>query len=538
MYKTEWQMPKKTYEAWFPLDFLPPQSAFIYRNSNSMALIEPSSAICTPCSGHSDMQSQDVVVVGNELTCEYILIGAVTAFRSLSYFTVCRRGRFTGVLMRQPDIKVDETPEKTVILKGDDWRKLLLEYARIAAEEAGQKKIISEKNLTGYCTWYYYYADVTEKDFLENIEVLKKYVGGKYSPELIQIDDGFQTFQGDWLDQDSSWPTPLEEIASDITEGGMTAGIWLMPFVCSTASRTFREHPEWFVKNCNGEPLVFAGWSPPPDNLWACLDATVKEVREHITFVMQEFWHMGFHYFKMDGLSFGLPDGVFSDLQATPVSAFRLMMKTIREAVPEATLLGCNAPFMACIGLIDICRVSNDTSRSWIGYCPNVDYPENCDCPDVGILTAWHGTVANWWKIDNWFLADPDVIMARADNAFYTLGEARISAAAGILTGVALTSDHLGRITPERLALLECAAQFRLKDPIPAKWSVNRWPCVFTGSVNGKNGAIFVNDSEKEMHFSFAEFGLPEKCCEKLIGLGEVEKELILPPHDAAFVIA
>lgn len=121
---------------------------------------------------------------------------------------------------------------------------------------------------------------------------------------------------------------------------------------------------------------------------------------------------------------------------------------------------------------------------------------------------------------------------------YILIGAARISAAAGILTGVSLTSDHLGRITPERMALLECAGKYRLKNPQPAGWNVDRWPRVFTGSVDGKNGAIFVNDSGREIRFVFSEFGLPDVCCEKLIGLGEVSGEIVLPPHDAAFVVS
>ena len=60
----------------------------------------------------------------------------------------------------------------------------------------------------------------------------------------------------------------------------------------------------------------------------------------------------------------------------------------------------------------------------------------------------------NWWMFDRWFRADPDTVMARQDNALYTLGEARISTLAAILTGVSITSDHLGTIAPERYRLL------------------------------------------------------------------------------------
>ena len=532
----QWQKVHECYEAWLPLDFLPPGSGFIYRNSGNMSPLDPLPSIISPSSSHSECQSQDVVVVGNENTKEFILAGAVTARRSFTFFQVHKDVRLTGIHVRQPHIKPGETPEKVILLQGNDWRKLLLEYAQITAKEMGVKPIDPAENLTGYCTWYYYYADVTEADFLENVDVLKTKVGSGYSPAVIQIDDGYQPFQGDWMDQDSSWPTPLPEIARRITDAGITAGIWLMPFVASTASRTFREHPDWFVKNSAGEPLVFSGWSPPPDHLWASLDATIPAVREHIRNFMLHFRKMGFRYFKLDGLHFGLSSGVYSDPSATPLSAFRLALQTIREAVPDAVILGCWPPFIGCLGFTDHCRVSVDTARYWVDESP--DYPNNSSPFSCGILGSLQGTLANWWKNDIWFRADPDVIMARADQVTYTIGEARLSAAMGILTGICLTSDHLGRITSERMEILERAAKYRLKNALPEDFASYRWPYTFSGTVNGKKALLLLNISEKEKTWKFSDYGLPETCCEVLIGQGGVTGKLTLPFHDAALVIA
>ena len=532
----KWENKKSCYEARLSLDFLPPDSSFVYRSSNNMAALDPMPPALPVSPWHAEVHSQDVIVAGNDRTGEYVLAGAVTAYRSLSFFTLVKDVRFTELVVRQPYIKPEETPEKIVILKGNDWRKLLLEYAETAAKEMGVKLNSREKNLTGYCTWYYYYADVSEANFLENLAVLKQKVGSDYSPEVVQIDDGYQTFQGDWMDQDPSWPTPLQEIASGINRANIRPGIWLMPFVASTASRTFREHPEWFVKNQAGEPFVFAGWSQPPDDLWACLDATLPAAQEHIRNFMTHFHKMGFRYFKLDGLSFGLPDGVYSDPDATPVSAFRTAMKIIRESVPDSILLGCCPPFMACLGFTDMCRVSCDTAPLYAGEDPV--YPVNSSEFTNGIKCALQGTISNWWKNDIWFKCDPDVIMAREDNANYTIGEARLSAAMGILTGIALTSDHLGKITPDRMKILESAAKYRLKNAYPADEAVNRWPYTFTGTVDGKPAALLLNLGRKEKTWTFADLHLPETCSEYLIGTGIVKHSLTLPPHDAALIIA
>ena len=532
-----WKDKNACYEKWLPLDFLPPEASFVFLHSNNMVLQSHSSSAAYTSGFVGDYPSQDVIVVGDQFTNDYLLIGAVTCFRSLTYFTAHKDARLTGVLMTQPEIKPGEEPEKVIMLRGNDWRKLLKEYAETAAREMGAPAIDAKKNLTGYCTWYYYYADVTEADMLENIDAIAARKNDRYSCDVIQIDDGYQPFQGDWLERDASWPVPLEDVVRRIEDAGAIPGIWLMPFLASTASRAFREHRNLFVKNEAGEPLVFAGWSPEPDNHWACLDATLPECREYIAGFMKALRKLGFRYFKMDGLGFGLPRGVFSDPKATSVSAFRLAMKTIREAVPDAILLGCCPPFMPCLGYVDMCRVSCDTSRCWFGSQPGEQPPQNCDAPGVGIRNTLHGVEANWFLNDIWFRSDPDTLMARSDNAWYSEGEARISVAGGILTGVSITSDHLGKITPERYELLACAAKYRLRDAVPADWKAGRWPTVFTGTCDGKPAALFINDTEEELTFRFTDWGLPELCREVLIGCGAVSGELKLPAHDAAFVI-
>ena len=529
-----WAPEKPCYRAEMLLD-LPPSAQFVYRNSNNMCPILPGSSVHTPAAPECEMPSQDVIVVGDEASSRYILAGAITAHRSMTYFTLVKRGRFHSILVKQPDIAPDAVPEDVIVLEGDDWRKLLIQYADQAARAMAVKPIKAEKNVTGYCTWYYYYADVTEKDFLENLEALKAKKDSCYSAQVVQIDDGYQTFQGDWLDQDPSWPTPLEEIGKRITDAGMQAGIWTMPLLASTASRVFREHPDWFVRRPDGSVLEIHGWSPPPDHLWVCLDATQEAVQEHLRNVFQTFRKWGYSYFKMDGLCYGLPQGKRSDPNATPVSAFRLAMKTIREAVPDATLLGCCPPYMPLLGLVDHCRVSPDTSRY---YHPDRPF-YNCDYApgDCCIANALHATISRFWWFDRFFRADPDTLMARQDNAFYTLGEARISVMTGILTGVSITSDHLGRIAPDRLELLGKAARYRLRNAMPVDWVPNRWPQIFSGSVDGKNATAIINDSDKTLTYHFESLNLTGTAEEVLQPMGKVTGSITLPPHDAALLI-
>ena len=509
-----------------------PANAMVYTSNMMMAQASPLPPLTNSQQFWGDLSSSNVIAVGAD--DHFILAGAVTAFRSLTILrAVYENRRITGIEIYQPEIKPGEKPEETVILEGPDWRTLLTQYADIAAKKMGVGPIKADRNLTGYCTWYYYYKDVTEAHTLENIDALAAN-RSPYAAEYVQIDDGYQTFQGDWLDQCESWPIPVREVAAKITGAGMKAGIWTMPTTASTASKVYQAHPDWFVKNEQGETATLPGWSPAPDNHWACLDSTNPEAREHIANVFKTFRSWGFTYFKMDGLYFGLQKGIRRDPDATSVSAFRLLLKTIREAVPDSVLMACSEPFLPCLGLVDNARVSNDTSRYFYSAREQKNAPQTCGC---SITDAFHISLANFWCFDRWFRADPDVVMARQDNAYYTRGQAKISVLGGIMTGVSFTSDHLGTINPERNALLAKAQDIRMREVRPLNTVPNIWPMEFEGTVNGKRAVALVNDTPGIKTWKLADLGLPEHCFD-LLDERKVFNEITMNGEDAALLIA
>ncbi len=502
---------------------LPPGSNFFYRSYSNMSMpLDPSPAY--ECDGFNvEFTSADVIITGHAGLNKYVLAGAVTAFRSMSYFILGRRGSNVKFIeVRQPDIMEGETPEEVIILEGNDWHQLLKDYAAVCKQKNHVPDFDTAKNLTGYCTWYYYYADVTEKDFLENLDAMAAHRESCYSADVIQIDDGYQTFQGDWNDQDSSWPTPLPDICKRITGAGMKAGIWLMPFQASTASRVFREHPDWFVKDENGQPKVAKGWSPPPDDMWACLDTTIPAVQDHLANVFKTFQSWGFTYFKMDGLGFGLTEGKRSDPDATPVSAFRQGLQAIRNAVPDAHLLGCCPPFLPCLGLVDSARISQDTHASW---------PTIRDC--------FLSVASRYWMYDTFFRCDPDTLMARQDKARHTIEEARVSVLSGIITGVSLTSDNLNTIDPERLELLGRGAKIRMRDVTLTGYCAHGLPCWLSGTVDGKKAVAIANVTDNYQEFRFEDIGLdPAKDAEEILQpLGARKYMVTVKPHDAMLLV-
>ena len=509
------------YRAEIKVDILTP-IVFLYSSVNNMTVSRDLPSLQSITAFESEFPSEDVIIVGDPAHSEFLLAGAVTANRSLTFFTAVREARrLIKIRVCQPSIGPEEQPEEILILTGSDWRELLVQYAETVAGKAGVKPMNPAENMTGYCTWYYYYTAVTAQDFQENLNALQLH-RESYPARVVQIDDGYQTFMGDWFDQNGRWPEPLDAVARRIRNAGMEAGIWLMPFQASTASRLYREHPDWFVTDENGETAVSEGWSPKPDHLWACLDTTIPAVREHLATVFRTFRAQGFTYFKMDGLGFALKSGRRHDPSATAVSAFRLGLKTIREAVPDAFLLGCCSPYLPCVGLVDMCRVGPDTQPEWGSMIPR----------------ALHCSMERWWMFDRWFRADPDVMFTRTDRTTLTPGECRLTVLTGILTGVTLTSDNLGTLPPERLALLRRAARLRMRDVRPAKWQLNHYLNSFSGTVEGRAALAVMNETEQEMTVVFSDFGLPEGLEEILQPAGMQKRRIVVPRHDAVLLVA
>jgi alpha-galactosidase len=102
--------------------------------------------------------------------------------------------------------------------------------------------------MTGYTSWYNYFQKIDEKIILRDLEGLNC---AKNEVNIFQIDDGYETFVGDWLDHCEKFPNGMKYVAEKVHAKGYKAGIWIAPFSCQRVSRTAKEHPDWLIKDEN-----------------------------------------------------------------------------------------------------------------------------------------------------------------------------------------------------------------------------------------------------------------------------------------------
>ena len=505
-----------------PVEDMPAQSWWIVRNgSGGVERGTGESPFLGVSEPNGERTSDDVLVVGCPEERAWLLVGAVSCRRSPTYLTAIYRSRtLRGIRVVQPDLREGDGPEEIVALRGDDWRALLRRYGELCAERTGARPAGREPP-AGWCSWYCHGAAVTERDVLAAADALAAR-RADFPARVVQIDSGYQLRDGDWTGAlRPGWPSPLRETAAAVRARGLEAGIWTAPFHAAPESDVFRAHPEWFVRGRDGRPLLVRGFTSP---LWATLDASRPDVRAHLAETFRTLRSWGFSYFKLDALGFAIPDGVFADPAATPVSALRAGLAAIREAVPDAWILGCGAHHLATLGLVDANRMGCDTAADSV---PKIEH-------------AALQTLAKFWTFGRWFAPDPDVVVVRDG---VPDGAARISALAGILTGYAFSGDRVETLPPGRLALLGRAARLRVRGVRPASGvEPSLWPRLFLGALaDGRSAAAVLNARDEPFSVDPAALegfpaGTPVE--ELLRPLGAVDlRAFSVPPHDAALLV-
>jgi alpha-galactosidase len=318
-----------------------------------------------------------------------------------------------------------------------DFRGSLKDYARVLAERAPSRSRHSVP--TGWCSWYYFYESVTEQDVLRNLSEQE------FKLDVFQIDDGYQSEVGDWLTPNDKFPSGMRNLAERIHAKGMKAGIWIAPFIVSERSNVFKEHPDWVLRDHNQLPqLVVHNWNC---NNYA-LDTTNPEVVEWLQEVfctIVDEWK--FDYIKIDFIYAAALRGRRWDKSCTSVQAYRKGLQLIRCVAKDAFILGCGAPFLPSIGLVDGMRVGRDVLPAWGEF----DYTGT----NRSMFNAIRSTIVHSWMQPELWANDPDCLMVRGKET--ELGALEVETWASVVAlsgGMLFVSDELTKLEKDRADLI------------------------------------------------------------------------------------
>jgi alpha-galactosidase len=246
---------------------------------------------------------------------------------------------------------------------------------------------------TVWCSWYHYFGDVTSADVTENLTAIEE---RGLPVEVVQIDDGWQAGIGDWLSFSERF-ADLPALVRSIRAAGRRAGVWVAPFLVGEHSAIARAHPDWLVAGADAG----TNWG----QRLSALDVTAPGARAYLRAVFTRLRDLGFDYFKIDFLYAGALDGRrHEDVPGT--TAYRAGVALIRDAVgPDAYLLGCGAPILPSVGLVDAMRVGPD-----IGLTVE---PPGGDLSRPSQRSATVTTLGRTWQHGRFWVNDPDCLVAR-----------------------------------------------------------------------------------------------------------------------------
>jgi len=359
--------------------------------------------------------------------------------------------------------------EKIVLEESDSWQDILFSYGEQVAgiQEIEARKIIQFK---GWSTWDYYGRDYNDLDIYNNIDQLE--LSG-IDANLVQIDGGWWTARGDYLSVKEDLPDGMKAISEYIQSKGYLPGIHLDGFRSDKAAEIYREHPDWFLTDQNGETICQEKQKGNYFMQYIYFDYSNPDVRNYIKDILtkiREEW--GFRYFKIDFIRYGSIDDIFNihakegvteihaiDPSMTSMERTRAGLMAMREGIDDAFFLGCSSIFGPTFGLVDGLRTGGDISPVMESY--------RTRCLQNGGNFFLNRSVvqndADYLVVRNRY--DEDPADARGNNKFggaTSLAEAKMWADyVSLFGGIKIASDNLILLREERKELVRNAFSYK-----------------------------------------------------------------------------
>lgn len=319
------------------------------------------------------------------------------------------------------------------------------------------RSLVPQENVHGWCSWYYYYTQITPDIIRKNLDALRR-ARDEHGARIdfVQIDDGYQQAVGDWLSLTSDFEGQMRRLSDEIRKAGFNPGLWIAPFVAAGKSQLLTIHPEYALRDEHGR-RVTAGfnffW---PGRYYYGLDVTNPRFNEYIRRVIRTVvGEWGFPYLKCDFL-FGacLRGGTHHDLTLSRAEVLKEAMNLVREEANAATneevfLVGCGMPLSPGIGTVDAMRVGPDTGGYWIERKMKLLRTGTM----VGVRNAIRNSVVRGAMHRALWLNDPDCLMLRTEGTRLSAAQRRTQINALALTGgMLLYSDDFSALSDDLIA--------------------------------------------------------------------------------------
>jgi hypothetical protein len=366
-----------------------PEPAGVYRNrveeDERQVAVTSTSAVAL-----ADVERTRVQVIGNSTFKHsegsiYLVCEKATGGIRLIYKVI-----LDGMILPAGESK---SLDPLVSLAGTDLHELLVEWADHAAAQV--EPLMPKAIPTGWNDWQYYRNEKTQEDVLDSTEVIADLKRRGYPLDFMQIDGGFCLHLSEWSTPKPEFADGIDSISQKIRDQGLQFGLWFAPYIQNRETSVVKEHPEWLLRDGDGEPVAMPGSNVGPAHLIDySLDGPLDWLREQVRLFVQD-WHVT--WIKLDGPQYhfyrrGL-------LQNRSMSVHEMLIRTFEvirdEAGPEVLVEGEGMLGLA-LGRVELHRMQQDTHPLW--YRHSVEERPAAYAPYVYGKELIMGFLHNrWW---------------------------------------------------------------------------------------------------------------------------------------------
>ena len=341
-----------------------------------------------------------------------------------------------------------------------------------------------------WSSWYHAYETMDQQTLEATLSGIK---ACEVPFRHLELDAGYCTSLGDWLCPNHRWPGGLKKAAETIRDAGLLPGIWIAPFIVGDRSSLCREHPDWLLHDRDGKlHIQLRSYTEPkmwgnPDCNYYVLDTSHPAALAYITDVFRTFRQWGFRFFKTDFLLWNMQDSACVKRHQPGLSSVEILRNTffsIREAVgDDSYLLGCIAPFMPLIGLVDGMRLAGDCGAQWREPFGPVNMLQELPCDNYFNHVFWQN--------------DPDAVLLRDFDTMLSPDEVWSLALLQALSGGAVsTSDPIRHLGEDRKQLLRLIRPAQAVTPELPYFGTKRPELLLTHRLRQGNILFVMNQTD------------------------------------------
>ena len=254
--------------------------------------------------------------------------------------------------------------EELVEINKDDFNTVLDAYVdHLAAKHGTAPNRTGARGIAGWSDWEFYRNDKNSDNIMASADAMSRLHAAGLPFDTIVVDGGWAKNLAEWTETADAIPEGIEKLLDNISKRGLRSGLWFAPYIVNTACKLVKEHPEWLLRDKDGNILHGGGSNVGPK---CTIDYSVPGTMEHLKSLLELFKSYGLKYLKLDGpVLIHYNGGRFRDPRSTRFKQIRATLKLIREVCPDI-IIESEGVYGPAVGIADCHRVTQDEHPYWV----------------------------------------------------------------------------------------------------------------------------------------------------------------------------